>query len=277
MGATVKRLSGASSGEDISKALEDDGVVIVEDFLAPDLVAALNEELQPHIEACKPRELKSMYDGFLGAYTVRLHAIADKSESFVDVLVDPRILSVMDQQLKPNCTDYRLSSAELIEIRGGEAAQPIHRDDDSWPRAAQSAAPLAINVMIALSDYTAENGATVVVPGSHKWARDREPTPEETTQAVMSPGSAAIFTGQTIHGGGRNVSGVPRRGLSVSYCHGWLVPVENSWLGVPLEKVRKLPKRAQSLLGYDIYDGTSRGGGQINMYEVGSPRALLGG
>lgn len=277
MGATVKQLPGSSSGEDINSALEEDGVVIVKDFLPPELVKALNEELEPHIEACKPRELKSMYDGFLGAYTVRLHAIADKSDSFADVLVDPRILSVMDQQLKPNCTDYRLSSAELIEIRGGEAAQPIHRDDDSWPRAAQSAAPLVINVMIALSDYTAENGATVVVPGSHKWDRDREPTPEETTQAVMSPGSAAIFTGQTIHGGGRNVSGVPRRGLSVSYCHGWLVPVENSWLGIPLEKIRKLPKRAQTLLGYDIYDGTSQGGGQINMYEVGSPRALLDG
>ena len=149
------------------------------------------------------------------------------------------------------------------------------RDDDSWPRAAQTAAPLVINVMIALSDYTAENGATVVVPGSHKWEPGREPQPDEITQAVMSPGSAAIFTGQTLHGGGKNVSGVPRRGLSVSYCHGWLVPVENSWLGIPLEKVRALPERAQSLLGYDLYDGTSRGGGIINMYEVGSPRALL--
>lgn len=277
MGATVKRLSGSSSGEDINAALESDGVVIVEDFLAPGVVEALNAELQPYIDASKPREQRNMYDGFLGAYTVRLHAIAAKAKSFPDVLIDPRIMSVMDRQLKPNCTDYRLSSAELIEIRGGETAQPIHRDDDSWPRAAQSAAPLVVNVMIALSEYTAENGATVVVPGSHKWEREREPRPEEITQAVMSPGSAAIFTGQTLHGGGQNISGVPRRGLSVSYCHGWLVPVENSWLGIPLDTVRALPDRAQSLLGYDLYDGTSRGGGLINMYEVGSPRALLDG
>ncbi|WP_169711711.1 phytanoyl-CoA dioxygenase family protein [Henriciella litoralis] len=275
MGATVERLPGSCSGEDINAALETDGVVIVENFLAPDLVKSLNEELQPYVDASKPREQKSMYDDFLGGYTVRLHGIAAKSASFPDVLIDPRIMTVMDSQLKPNCTDYRLSSAELIEIRGGETAQPIHRDDDSWPRAAQSAAPLVVNVMIALSEYTAENGATVVVPGSHKWDSDRHPKTEEITQAVMSPGSAAIFTGQTLHGGGQNVSGVPRRGLSVSYCHGWLVPVENSWLGIPLDTVRTLPHRAQSLLGYDLYDGTSRGSGLINMYEVGSPRALL--
>ncbi len=275
MGATVKQLSGSSTGAEINQALEEDGVVIVKDFFSGDLIKALNEQLEPFVAASRPRVQNNMYDDFLGGYTVRLHGIAAKADSFAPVLTDVRILEVMDQQLKPNCTDYRLSAAELIEIRGGETAQPIHRDDDSWPRAAQSAAPLVINVMIALSDYTAENGATVVVPGSHKWDIDREPQPEEVTQAVMSPGSVAIFTGQTLHGGGKNVSGVPRRGLSVSYCHGWLVPVENSFLGVPLERIRQLPERAQSLLGYDIYDGTSRGGGVINMYEVGSPRAIL--
>lgn len=275
MSATVQRLPGASSGETINEALEGDGVVIVENFLSSDLVSALNAELQPHIDACKPRERKDLYDDFLGTYTVRLHGVAAKAPSFPGVMIDPRVLFVMDQQLKPNCTDYRLSAAELIEIRGGETAQPIHRDDDSWPKAAQSASPLVVNVMIALSDYTAENGATVVVPGSHKWDPERVPESDEITQAVMSPGSVAMFTGQTIHGGGQNISGVPRRGLSVSYCHGWLVPVENSYLGIPLETVRGLPERAQSLLGYDIYDGTSRGSGQINMYEVGSPRALL--
>ena len=275
MGATVKQLPGSSTGAEINQALEEDGVVIIENFFPEALIKALNEQLEPYIAESRPRVQKNMYDDFLGGYTVRLHGIAAKADSFGPVLTDARILEVMDQQLKPNCTDYRLSAAELIEIRGGETAQPIHRDDDSWPRAAQTAAPLVINVMIALSDYTAENGATVVVPGSHKWEPGREPEPDEITQAVMSPGSAAIFTGQTLHGGGKNVSGVPRRGLSVSYCHGWLVPVENSWLGIPLEKVRALPERAQSLLGYDLYDGTSRGGGIINMYEVGSPRALL--
>ena len=175
MGATVKQLPGSSTGAEINQALEEDGVVIIENFFPEALIKALNEQLEPYIAESRPRVQNNMYDDFLGGYTVRLHGIAAKADSFGPVLTDARILEVMDQQLKPNCTDYRLSAAELIEIRGGETAQPIHRDDDSWPRAAQTAAPLVINVMIALSDYTAENGATVVVPGSHKWEPGRLP------------------------------------------------------------------------------------------------------
>lgn len=268
-------LPGTASAEDIIQALDVAGVTIVEGFFGPDLIDRINDELQPHIDAFRMRDVKSMYDDFLGGSTVRLHGIAAKSASFSEALLEPRILKVMDAILLPNCTDYRMSAAELIEIRGGETAQLIHRDDDSWPRAAQAAAPLVVNVMIALSNYTDENGATVIVPGSHKWDVTREPKPEETTQAAMTKGSVAIFTGQCLHGGGTNTSGVPRRGLSVSFCHGWLVPVENSYLGVPIETVRKLPERAQELLGYALYDGTSQGGGQINMYEVGSPKMAL--
>ncbi len=275
MTANVTQLPETASAEDILQALDKDGVVIVRDFLSSGLVERLNSELQPHIDTYRMREVESGYDDFLGGSTVRLHGIAAKSESFPDALLEPRMLAVMDALLKPNCTDYRLSAAELIEIRGGETAQIIHRDDDSWPRAAQAAAPLVINVMMALTDYTVDNGATVVVPGSHKWDVDRVPEADEITQAVMPAGSAAIFTGQCLHGGGTNTNGKVRRGLSVSFCHGWLMPVENSWLGVPLERVRRLPERAQELLGYSTYDGTSMGGGMINMYEVGSPKALL--
>ena len=275
MTASVVQLPGTATSDDILAALDKDGVTIVRDFLPSDLVSRLNAELQPHIDAFRMRDVKTGYDDFLGGSTVRLHGIAAKSESFTEALLEPRMLAVMDALLKPNCTDYHLSSAELIEIRGGETAQVIHRDDDSWPRAAQAASPLVINVMMALTDYTADNGATIVVPGSHKWDAERVPEAEEITQAVMPAGSAAIFTGQTLHGGGTNTSGKVRRGLSVSFCHGWLVPVENSWLGIPLERIRQLPERAQELLGYAVYDGTSRGGGMINMYEVGSPKALL--
>ena len=275
MSASVVQLPATATSDEILKVLDTDGVAIVRDFLPADLVARLNAELQPHIDAFRMREVETGYDDFLGGSTVRLHGIAAKSESFPEALLEPRMLAVMDAVLRPNCTDYHLSSAELIEIRGGETAQIIHRDDDSWPRAAQDASPLVVNVMMALTDYTADNGATVVVPGSHKWNLDRVPEVGEITQAVMPAGSAAIFTGQTLHGGGTNTSGRARRGLSVSFCHGWLVPVENSWLGVPLDRIRQLPERAQELLGYAVYDGTSRGGGMINMYEVGSPKALL--
>lgn len=275
MSASVIQLPGTATSADILEALEKDGVTIVRDFLSSDLVSRLNAELQPYVDAFRMREVQTGYDDFLGGSTVRLHGIAAKAASFPEALLEPRMLDVMDAYLLPNCTHYHLSSAELIEIRGGESAQVIHRDDNSWPRAAQGASPMVVNTMMALTDYTQDNGATVVVPGSHKWDLDRVPQPDEITYAVMPAGSAAIFTGNTLHGGGTNTSGAVRRGLSVSFCHGWLVPVENSWLSVPLERVRQLPPRAQELLGYSIYDGTSMGGGMINMYEVGNPKALL--
>ncbi len=92
------------------------------------------------------------------------------------------------------------------------------------------------------------------------------PAEHETASAVMQPGSAAIFRGDLLHGGGTHRDGPPRRGLSVSYCLGWLLPVENSWLGVPPERAKQLPERAQELLGYELYDGTLMGCGIINMY-----------
>lgn len=275
MAASVIQLPQTATADDILEALDLDGVAIVRGFLPSDLVNRLNTELQPHIDAFRMREVETGYDDFLGGATVRLHGIAAKSDSFPSALLEPRLLAVMDALLKPNCTDYHLSAAELIEIRGGETAQIIHRDDGSWPRAAHAAAPLVVNAMVALTDYSVDNGATVIVPGSHKWDADRLPREDEITHAVMPAGSAALFTGQCLHGGGKNTSGAVRRGLSISFCHGWLVPVENSWLGVPLARVRQLPERAQELLGYSAYDGTSMGGGLINMYEVGSPKVLL--
>ena len=275
MTVSVERLSGPSSPEEINTVLDTDGVVIVEDFFDAGLIDRLNAELEPHISAYKNRDVKSLYDDFLGGSTVRLHGIAAKSDSFPEVLTDSRIMGVAGHVLLPHCTDFRLSSAELIEIRGGETAQLIHRDDGSWAAAGTEASPLVVNFMIALSEYTADNGATTVVPGSHRWPLDREPKPEECVAAAIPKGSAAIFRGDTLHGGGKNTSGAPRRGLSVSYCQGWLLPVENSWLGIPLERVRQLPPRAQELLGYEVYDGVEQGGGQINMYEVGSPKVLL--
>lgn len=256
--------------------IERDGGTIISGFLAPEVLDRLNRELDPHVAAYQQRSTQiEAYDDFLGAQTVRLHGICAKAESFPDIMIDQRILSIMDHFLLPHCSSYRLSAAELIEIHKGETAQSLHRDDASWHQATWGASPLVLNVMIALTDYTPENGATVIVPQSHRWDIDRKPEPNECAAAVMEAGDATVFLGNLIHGGGSNTTESPRRGLSVSYCLGWLRPVETSFLTVPLEVVKTLPEQAQALLGFDIYDGTSHGSGMIGMYEVGSPRELL--
>ena len=123
--------------------------------------------------------------------------------------------------------------------------------------------------MFALSDFTIDNGCTQVVPGSHLWALDREAEPHEIQRAEMEAGSALIYLGTTVHGGGANITNDQcRRGMFFGFVVGWLRTEEACLLTVPREKVKKMPKRVQELIGYKDHDG-------IGVVDVGSPMVLL--
>ena len=127
---------------------------------------------------------------------------------------------------------------------------------------------LQLASVIAFVDFTAENGATRVVPGSHRWPdRSSRPTeqiladPPRTTRSPTPrcrPGRAVVYTGGVIHGGGANTTDVPRRGAHLSYCLGWLRTEENNYLSCPPEVAATLPRQAQEVLGYAVHDGISR-------------------
>ena len=279
MSAHVTTLPATSAVETIIGVLDEDGVVIVSDFIDPALLQRFNEEIQPAVDAFRQYHFgNEAIDGFLGARTVRLHGLVGHASSFVDIMLDPCLLAVTDHYLLPYCSSYLLSAGELIEIRGGETAQRFHVDDGSWPIWARRGADLLqMNYMIAASDFTAANGATLVVPGSHRWPHDREPVESEIAQAAMPAGSMAIIRGDTQHAGGMNTDGTARRALSVSFCLGWLRTVENSYLNLDADLLRSLPARAQQLLGYDIYDGSQDEvrSGFLGYYQMGSPKSLL--
>jgi ectoine hydroxylase-related dioxygenase (phytanoyl-CoA dioxygenase family) len=130
--------------------------------------------------------------------------------------------------------------------------------------------------VLALVDFTADNGATRVAPGSHLWGRDRVAEPDELVPAEMPAGSAVIYLGSTIHGGGANTTDdVTRQGMHVSYCLGWLHTEENQYLATPLETVRTLPRESQALLGYAIHDALAVGGGYLGAVELQDPVELL--
>jgi ectoine hydroxylase-related dioxygenase (phytanoyl-CoA dioxygenase family) len=111
-----------------------------------------------------------------------------------------------------------------------------------------------INCMWAVDEFTADNGATLVVPGSHKWPKDRQPEPHEITQGAMPAGSVLIYFGGLLHAGGANRTQKPRTGLVLSYCLGWLRQVENHYLAIPLELAKTFPKRLQRLIGYFVHE-----------------------
>ena len=136
-----------------------------------------------------------------------------------------------DHFLLKSCEDYLLNTGQLIEIGPGESAQELHHDESAWPEVPSPRPQLEIEAMFALTGFTEANGATQVVPGSHRWSKGRKASPEEVTRAEMKAGSALIYLGTTIHGGGANITlHEKRRGMFLGYVVGWLRTEENLFL-----------------------------------------------
>ena len=276
----ITTLPSNSSTEDIIEVLEKDGAAIVDGFVSQEWLSEFNSAVQTSIDNYKPFDYgEPEAEEFLGRQTVRLNGLIRKAPNYIDLITDDRLLKIMDHFLTPNCGQYRLNSSEIIEIHGGETAQELHWDDVIWP--AHFWAPdllLQFNVMIAATDFTESNGATLVVPGSHKWDHSkRQPKQKEITQAVMKAGSAVFIPGKTLHGGGNNTDGIKRRAIVASYVLGWLRTQENHFLHTSIDEAKEWPERVRQLLGYDLYAHYDENiqGGPLGYYEYGSPSALF--
>ena len=262
-------------------ALQRDGAVIVEGFLSADLLARFNVEIEP-VLAGTPRGGSAMFNAFFnwfyGRQTLTITGLAGKSRVFAtEVLTHPLYRAVCDEVLLPNCACYRLNVAQVLDRGPGSEQQLLHRDEAAWPHLPQPHAEIELASVIALEDFTAANGATRVAPGSHRWSRDRTAEPDELVAAEMPAGSAVVYLGSTIHGGGANTTtDVLRRGMHVSFCLGWLHTEENQYVATPLETVRTLPRESQALLGYALHDGLAIGGGYLGAVDLQDPVELLG-
>jgi len=261
----------AGSGA-VCAALERDGACIVVDAVNANDLTGLNQDLEGLIAATTPAmrtpDQEEMVR-FYGSRTIRIDGIPGKSATFVDFMLDPLMHEVCQHVLLPNCPDYLLNVAQLIQIGPGEHAQRLHRDEEAWSYMPKDSPHLEVEAMIALTDFTAENGATRVVPGSHRWEPGRKAELHEITEAVMKAGSAIYYLGKTLHGGGANATtSQSRRGMFYGYVVGWLRTGENMFLTVPIDKVRHMPTRVQELLGYKSLGG-------IGVVDVGSPMLRL--
>jgi hypothetical protein len=261
-------------------ALQRDGAVIVEGFLSDDLLARLNAEIEPVLAATSRGEsdmFNPFFTWFYGRQTLTITGLAGKPSVFAtELLTHPLYRAMCDEILLPNCACYRLNVAQVLDRGPGSEQQLVHRDEAAWPHLFQPHPEVQVASVIALEDFTAANGATRVVPGSHRWPRVREAEPGELVPAEMPAGSAVVYLGSTIHGGGANTTtDVLRRGMHVSFCLGWLHTEENQYVATPLETVRSLPRESQALLGYAIHDGLAIGGGYLGAVELQDPLELL--
>jgi ectoine hydroxylase-related dioxygenase (phytanoyl-CoA dioxygenase family) len=233
-----------SASQLVAGRLMRDGYVVVTGMMTPGEVGGARADLGRLLDVTRTGR-----NSFEGYATQRIYALFAKTRVFDAAAIHPLLLGVLDQVLG----HYQLSAPVGICIGAGEKAQVLHRDDAVYP-VPEPHPPLVVNTMWPLDEFTAQNGATRFVPGSHLWEPGRQPGPGDPVEAaVMSPGSVLFYLGSLWHGGGANQTGLPRLGVILEYAAGWLRPQENHCLAVPRDVVRDLPERLQELLGYNIY------------------------
>ncbi len=251
-----------SNQEAILGALDQDGACIALDLLSVELCNALLADFSPHLEALGVGVDELGYrEAFYGEQTQRLHGLFSKSVSTEAVLVQPLMLALCQKMLVETglARDIRLSNAELMVLHQGQTQQVYHSDAASWQLAQQlESRELLLSANYALTDFTAENGATCVVPGSHRWEAGRTPKSAEVCQAIMPRGSVLLYTGNVLHAGGANTTAEARVGLYLGYMASWLRPLENHLLTNRAEDVLALGDQAQHLLdvtpgGFTVY------------------------
>jgi ectoine hydroxylase-related dioxygenase (phytanoyl-CoA dioxygenase family) len=227
--------------------IDEQGYTVVEGAIEPDLVAALLEDLDR-----LHRELGTVpsRNGFEGTKTLRVYNLLAHGPLWQQVPVHESVLPIVERVLDPGCLVSSLSS---ISIGPGEVAQPIHSDDQLIPLP-RPHVPVVCNSMWALTDFTEANGATRLVPSSHKL--DHHPDyghPYDSIPAEMPAGSVLIWNGSLWHGGGANATDETRVGIAMNYCAGWVRQQENQQLGIPVEVARTFSPRLRELCGFGVY------------------------
>jgi len=285
MAATIPHRTANDPIPEIVSALQESGVVRVDGMLDAALLARFNAEIDEHLDAADPERklLSPVIEGFFGKATRHITGLAAKSRTFVDhVLCHPVLLGVCDEILLPSCARYQLNIAQVLDRGPGSHPQLLHRDELVWIHLFEQAwssgsrPEVQVASVIALEDFSDANGATRVIPGSHRWPRERQPQLEETVAAEMPAGSAVLYLGSTIHGGGANTTpDRRRRGMHQSYTLGWLRTEENHYLSTPIETARSLAPQALDLLGYTAHDALLRGGGYLGSVDTADPRDLI--
>jgi ectoine hydroxylase-related dioxygenase (phytanoyl-CoA dioxygenase family) len=223
-----------------------DGYVILERAIDRIAIAELVAALAPH-EMDRPMGRNA----FEGQRTQRVYSLAGKGKPFERLAEHPDVLALVDRTLLPSSL---LSTVQSIRLHPGEAAQNWHTDDAFYLIPRPRAMSLAITVIWAIEEFTAENGATELIPGSHRWEMEYpNPTERDAIAAVMPAGSALVFDAALWHRGGSNRSSRTRLAISPQYCQPFLRPQESQLLIVPPDAARACSPRMRSLLGYSIH------------------------
>jgi ectoine hydroxylase-related dioxygenase (phytanoyl-CoA dioxygenase family) len=279
--ARITRRTADDPLDEIVATLCEEGAVIVEGTIPAAVLDRCNAELDPLLATAAADHdggfVNPLIAAFFGTCTRHVTAVAARSRAFAtDIMTNPVLLGAAQTVLGPNCSGIQLNLGHVIDRGPGAVRQPLHRDELVWAHLPVPHPEVQVASMIALSEFTGENGATLVVPGSHRWDRDRRAEPDEIVAAAMPAGSAVLYLGSTLHAAGDNTTeDTWRRGLHLSYTLGWLRTEENHSLSIPLEVARTLPRESQALLGFGAHDAIGIGGGYLGMVDLRDPLDLI--
>ncbi len=252
----IKHLKANSSIEEILEVIEQDAGVIIDNLLDKNQLKNIVEDLKPYLVKTKEGQ-----DDFTGFKTKRVGALMARSAECQNLALNPIINEVSKLFFEPHSDGYQLHFTSAIDIAPGESKQIPHRDRGVWGGYIPRKIETQLSTVWAIDDFTKENGATQVVPGSHKWDRDREPKEDEICYAEMKKGSVFIYTGSVIHGGGANNSNKNRLGVFLHYAPSWLRQQENQYLSCPPHIAKDLTPELRSLMGY------TKGGYVLGFYS----------
>ncbi|WOE75658.1 phytanoyl-CoA dioxygenase family protein [Alterisphingorhabdus coralli] len=261
----LSRYLNGRSFEECWQQFQDEGYIIFENALSPEEVEEQRAALEPWIGA----DVRGR-NTFEGEKSNRVYAMLAKDPVFADLISHPLQLAFGDRELGETMLLYACLAINLLP---GETPQPWHFDD-SHCQLPRPRPPLSMSTFWSISDTTEENGATEIIPGSHKWGNEQpegantaedfvtgtyDETKEErgnsaqAIKATMPAGSLMIAKGTLWHRGGANVSDAPRLIVTPQFCTGWCRPLEQQLLAVPKEMVAQYPQRVRDLLGYSIH------------------------
>lgn len=223
--------------------VDEQGFVILRDLISQEVMDRIREESAPHLA----HEGRTEFEGYK---TRRIYSVIEKTLSCNPIVEHPLVMALLDRLLMPN---YLLSQLQVISVGPGEIRQPLHHDDGFYPFP-RPRKPFGAALIWAIDDFTADNGATLVYPGSHKWG-DVSPGDIDESKlvpAVMPAGSAVFFLGTLWHGAGANNSDKPRLAATTQYCEPWARQQENYSLAISRERAKQCSDTVQSLLGYSM-------------------------
>lgn len=288
MALDISQFNPSRETQEIAEALSRDGVVIVTELIASDIIDELNACIQPTFDKQNPgggdfmgNQRKAASRIFARGPEMSEHLLLNPVIlNLADAILLPKIKmgpeatqgkemtsekpsafggeasalsSVAEEDLGEHCHHYKLNVAGATEIWGGGTNQPLHRENDifgPYIRHDPAQPEYILFILVAGTDFSAENGATRLVMGSHAWEKGRTAKESEVSQAIMPKGSVVFWLGKTLHGLGANASSQPRKAFTFSFVVDWLATEENQLLTTPADVARSLPHKAQQLLGY---------------------------